>query len=239
MELINIFLPTVSTSIYIGTSYYLNKNQNYFKELYTTSKNYKNIIKYISIFHNLGLCLFSLYTFINLYFLIQVEYNSFHPKNWTINHYIVNDKISNLNWLFLYSKIWEFLDTWLILLKGQNTIFLQKFHHFGAVWIWYLSCYYNTSNIIIGTFFNSFVHTIMYFYYLLTTFGLRFNKIKPFITSLQLLQLFIGNCINIWYVIIPNTNIIVLISIVCNLYTFTLIFLFIQFSLKTYKIKYC
>jgi len=231
------FLASVSTSIYLGVSYYLNKNKEYFKELYNVSKNYKKIHKCITIFHNLGLCLFSLYTFIKLYILIKLEYNSIHPKYLSINHYITNNDISNLMWLFLYSKIWEFLDTWLILLKGQNTIFLQKFHHFGAVWAWYLPCYYNISIVIIATLFNSFVHTIMYFYYLLTTFGIKYNKIKPFITCVQILQLFIGSCINIYYVVIPNTSLIVFLSILFLMYTFSLIYLFVQFSLKTYKLK--
>jgi len=234
------YLPIVSTSIYIGVSYYLSKNQNYFKELYNhKNNNYKNILKYITLFHNVGLCLFSLYTFIKLYFLIQFEYNTFHPKILTQYPYTNNDEINKLNWLFLYSKIWEFLDTWLILLKGQNTIFLQKFHHFGAVWGWYLGCYYNISAIIMATFFNSFIHTIMYFYYLLTTFGIRYAPIKPVITSLQMLQLLIGNCINIWYTILPNINNFVLITILFEIYTFTLIYLFLQFSFKTYKAKHC
>ena len=72
--------------------------------------------------------------------------------------------------------------------------FLQKFHHFGAVWSWFLLLYVDSASVLIATLYNSLVHTFMYFYYFLSVFDK--DKIllpfKPVMTSLQHLQLAYG-----------------------------------------------
>jgi len=230
------FLPFITTNFYLVSCYYLYQHQVFLKNLYSNSIVYKNIIKNISIIHNTGLTIFSFYTFVSLYNLIKYEYNSLTPQVWFENDSVTNVHIINICWIFLYSKIWEFLDTWIIMLKGGDTIFLQKFHHFGAVWVWYIGCYYNTSSIILPTFYNSFIHTIMYFYYLLCLFGIKLTPIKPIITLSQLLQLSLGNYFVIKDYILPRSYInehVIGSSIFC-LYVFVLIFLFIKFSIKSY-----
>jgi len=141
----------------------------------------------------------------------------------------------NLCWLFTYSKIWEFLDTWLIMAKGHNTIFLQKYHHFGAFFVWYLTCYYNISIVIVPTLFNSFVHTIMYLYYILCLFCIKLKTIKPFITLLQLVQLIIGDyfCFR-YYVLQRDINKYTIITNLFIGYALILIILFINFFRKSY-----
>ena len=83
-----------------------------------------------------------------------------------------------------------------ILLKGGKPIFLQEYHHFGAVWSWFLPLYVDSSAIIIATLLNSFVHTVMYYYYSLSVFDSRkwLVPIKPLITTMQLVQFFFYIC---------------------------------------------
>ena len=95
--------PLISTYIYLYVCYILKQNQTFLKVLYYENYNYKMIIKYISIIHNLGLCFFSFYTFISLYYHIQSEYNSFYPRDWFYNDFLTNTFIINICWLFLYS----------------------------------------------------------------------------------------------------------------------------------------
>jgi hypothetical protein len=81
---------------------------------------------------------------------------------------------------------------------GKDTILLQKFHHSGAIWCWYYVCLTNSSMMIIPTYYNSIVHTIMYFYYMMTILSNNLkikipSLIKPIITTLQLIQLNYGN----------------------------------------------
>jgi hypothetical protein len=76
----------------------------------------------------------------------------------------------------------------------EDLYFLQKFHHFGAVWSWFLLLYVDSASVLIATLYNSLVHTFMYFYYFLSVFDK--DKVllpfKPVMTSLQHLQLAYG-----------------------------------------------
>jgi hypothetical protein len=76
-------------------------------------------------------------------------------------------------------------------LNGKTPIFLQKYHHIGAVLNWHLTYLYKVDCIWTASLINSFIHTIMYSYYLgclLKINQVRF--IKQYITSLQLIQFF-------------------------------------------------
>ena len=231
--------PFITSGLYLLVCYVLTLYQNNIKDVYLTNKQYKNFIKYFSIFHNIGLTLFSLYTFVSMYNVIKDDFDPLELKNWFINNTFNNTKMINLCELFLYSKVWEFFDTWLIMLKGQNTILLQKYHHFGAIWVWYIGFVYKQSPVMAMTFVNSFIHTIMYFYYLLHLFGIRLTYIKPFITLSQLIQLTFGEYFHIKYYILPRINIHqdAIISSIGSIYVIILIILFINFSIKTYLKK--
>ncbi len=163
------------------------------------------------------------------------EYGTFDPYVLMRDKHLTSPVLIKICYYFMLSKIWEFMDTFLIMFRGQDTIFLQKYHHIGALWCFYLSYYYNVSFIIYLTFFNSFVHTIMYSYYLASTLGIRFKTIKPFITLLQICQLSSGP--------IPTINVYIyqyyntaegLVAIISVMYIIILIALFINFSINTY-----
>ena len=67
-----------------------------------------------------------------------------------------------------------------------------KYHHIGAVLSWHLMYVYKVEMIWMATFLNSFVHTIMYSYYLGCLLKLnQVRVIKKYITSIQLCQFFI------------------------------------------------
>jgi hypothetical protein len=55
---------------------------------------------------------------------------------------------------------YEFIDTWIVLLKGRTPIFLQTYHHAGiAIIMWGFEVTANTCGITILAL-NSFIHTI-------------------------------------------------------------------------------
>ena len=117
--------------------------------------------------------------------------------SWLSSTTITNQVILSLSWLFCHSKTLEYIDTFFVLLKWGSPIFLLKYHHFGAVWSWFVLLYVDSSAVMISCLFNSFVHTIMYCYYFLSVFDTRkqLSPVRPFITSLQLIQLITGFCI--------------------------------------------
>jgi len=91
-------------------------------------------------------------------------------------------------YIFYISKFYELIDTYLIVLKKKPIIFLHVWHHFvmpitcwaGLEGKWCLALW-------TSTFWNSFVHVLMYYYYTISTFG--YNPWwKKHLTALQIFQ---------------------------------------------------
>ncbi|KAL3055163.1 elongation of very long chain fatty acids protein 1a [Trematomus bernacchii] len=98
-------------------------------------------------------------------------------------------------YMFYMSKYIELLDTvFFVLRKKQSQItFLHVFHHSFMPWTWWwgitltpaggMGCFHAMVNAV--------VHVIMYFYYLLSASGPRFQKYlwwKKYMTAIQLIQ---------------------------------------------------
>jgi len=160
---------------YITTCTLFTAYQADFRRLYIMNTFYTSFLRSVTILHNTGLIVYSATT------VGLVANELYYGRE-------QGPTMANLCWLFTYSKIWEFLDTYLILARGQPTIFLQKYHHIGALLSWWLCCYYNSSQIYKPTLYNACIHTLMYSYYLASLLGYKWTLIKPYITSLQLLQ---------------------------------------------------
>jgi len=143
------------------------------------------VLYFLSVIHNGLLVTFSAWTFMSL---SRILYNDGIVLQ--SNYYFQNPNFDAIIFWFYISKYYEFFDTFLLYLNGKSPIFLQKYHHIGAVICWHLMYVYKVESIWIATILNSFVHTIMYSYYigcLLKINQVRF--IKKYITSLQLCQL--------------------------------------------------
>jgi len=140
---------------------------------------------FFSIIHNCLLIFFSAYTFTSLSQVMYKEGVFFQN-----NYYFQKFEFDNIIYYFYLSKYYEFFDTFLLYLTNKSPIFLQKYHHIGAVICWHLCYVYKVDGIWIATLLNSFVHLFMYSYYLgclLKINTLRY--IKRYITTLQLCQL--------------------------------------------------
>lgn len=154
-----------------------------------------SLLYILSVAHNGLLVSFSAWTFMSL---SQILYND--DIVFQSNYYFQNPQFDTIIYWFYISKYYEFFDTFLLYLNGKSPIFLQKYHHVGAVICWHLYYIYKVDCIWIPSIANSFVHTIMYSYYLgclLKINQVRF--IKQYITSLQLMQLFIPNFFCLYY----------------------------------------
>ncbi len=154
-----------------------------------------SVLHILSIIHNGLLVIFSAWTFVSLSQILYTDGLVFQH-----NYYFNNPHFDTIIYLFYISKYYEFFDTFLLYLNGKTPIFLQKYHHIGAVICWHLHYVYKVDCVWIPSIANSFVHTIMYSYYLgclLKINQVRF--IKKYITSLQLTQLFIPNFICLYF----------------------------------------
>lgn len=129
-----------------------------------------------------------------------------------INHKDYSAKAIELlhyGWLFYMSRLVEWLDTIFFVLrkKERQVTKLHVFHHsFVPLISWTYLKYHPGYTVAFFPFVNTFVHSIMYTYYLLATFG---PKIQPFLwwkrylTSLQIAQFVL---ILIQLASIPLTN---------------------------------
>ena len=190
-----------------------------------------SLLYYLSVIHNGLLVSFSAWTFISLAQILYSDGIVFQA-----NYYFKNPHFDKINYYFYLSKYYEFFDTFLLYLHGKTPIFLQKFHHIGAVLSWHLLYVYKVDGIWISTICNSFVHTIMYSYYLgclLKINQVRF--IKRYITSLQLVQLLCGHYhMFIKYKPPVETYFNYGILVLCEVYLCGLIILFAHFYYNTY-----
>jgi hypothetical protein len=186
-----------------------------------------NIITTISLFHNLFLQMFSLYTFICL--------SSVFTQNSIIaqsQYYFQMPGVDSLLFWFYLSKYYEFIDTFILYAKKREPIFLQKFHHMGATFIWHLGYVYKLDALYFASLLNSGVHSIMYLYYFCSLFpvlGRKIRKYKIYITSIQIAQLAYGAYAIPWYYYDIENNNNKYIIIVFDVYIAILLVLFCHF----------
>jgi hypothetical protein len=191
----------------------------------------KNTVFILASVHNAGLSAFSAFIFIKMSFLLHQRGIGFKS-----NYYFNIPEFDKLALWFYFSKYYEFMDIVLVILQKKEPVFLQKFHHIGAIFCWHLCYVYKVDAIWTANLINSLVHSIMYTYYLLSMFKIpRIKSIKMAITTLQLTQLgaSIVLCPYAYYPPV-ETPFNYAIVIFFNIYVTILIGLFLQFSLKTY-----
>ena len=143
--------------------------------------------------HNIFLHLYSVWTFFSL--LNAVSEKGLHFEQ---SYYMNDPWINRLIFYFYLSKYYEYLDTFIIYAKGKTPIFLQKYHHIGAAICWHLAWVYKVDAVIFASLANSFIHSIMYLYYLLIILKVNLNLIKPYITYLQVIQ-FLAGFMSVYY----------------------------------------
>lgn len=114
-----------------------------------------------------------------------IDHTDYSPQTLELLHY---------GWLFLVSRLVEWLDTIFFVLrkKHQQVTKLHVFHHsFVPMLCWIYLKFHPGYSVAFFPFVNTFVHTIMYSYYFLATFGPKVQVYlwwKKYLTSLQIAQ---------------------------------------------------
>ncbi|KAG5496176.1 hypothetical protein JKF63_02477 [Porcisia hertigi] len=159
----------------------------------------------LGLLHNLGLHLLSLYMSIGL--MISARAAGYSLWNNAAGSSPAEWRIAKLIWLFYVSKVIEWLDTVIMLLKQNyhQVSSLHVYHHTSIFALWWLASlvapggesYYSAMV-------NSGIHVVMYGYYFLTLLfpsgSVRnvLNRFKFVITKAQMLQ-FSLNCLQSAY----------------------------------------
>ncbi|CAN0878586.1 Putative elongation of fatty acids protein DDB_G0272012 [Linum grandiflorum] len=143
-------------------------------------------------------------------------------------------------YVFYLSKIYEYIDTLLIILSSsmsRRLSFLHVYHHATVVVMCYISLHTSQSMYPGVLVTNSAVHVVMYFYYLLCSLGMK-PKWKKIVTDCQIVQFYISFGIMGWifYVHFTGSG--------CSgiwgwcfdaVFIATLLYLFLDFHKKTYS----
>jgi len=138
---------------------------------------------------------------------------------------------------FYISKYYEFIDTWVVLLKGRKPLFLQTYHHAGVILcMWGFIITDNTPCGVVLTCLNSGIHSIMYSYYVLTSLGIN-PPFKSYLTMAQMVQFIVGVSSTIPFYVYVKSPARNLVMGVLHLYTVILLYLFYQFYKKSYSNK--
>jgi len=223
------------------------KQQHQNKLLSKSQKLKKKITpqKWIMFFHNVLLGIFSASCAYNVSPIIVSMFS-----NHSVLEIICDKKISDLYvngtestfgfWvhLFYLSKYYEFLDTFIVIACGKRPIFLQIFHHCGAVVGMWLVVISSSNVAYLWCMLNGSIHTIMYFYYAMSSVGVRIPG-KFIITQLQILQFIFGisvGSLHFYYgECMPMTDVV---THWYNLiYVFCVLLLFLDFYRTTYQQK--
>ena len=213
--------------IYIYLSYIAYKNKH------LLVKNDSSIIKLCSIYHNSFLIVINL--FITLCIIKNVILNNlFLFGN---DPTIINNNMKDIAFTFLIFKYYDFIDTLIIVAKGNSyqLTYLHIFHHSSVSTL----MYYNYKLIpYIGDiwfliFYNSFIHVLLYSYYLANLFDNKNRIYNKLLTQQQIVQFVAGTSQQILSVIVRNDYPYYIreINIIYGLY---MLYLFYKLYIKKY-----
>jgi len=145
--------------------------------------------------HNLFLTLLSTVMFIGTAYGAYLKYQSqgfFDGLVCEQEAQPMNGILFYWSYIFYLSKYYEFVDSFLLVVKKKPLIFLHVFHHFVMPYVcwaglegkWCMALW-------TSSFWNSFVHIWMYYYYSVSTLGYS-PWWKKYLTGLQIYQFVSG-----------------------------------------------
>ncbi|GAX25230.1 hypothetical protein FisN_5Lh313 [Fistulifera solaris] len=141
--------------------------------------------------------------------------------------------------VFYISKYYEFVDTWILVLKGKEASFLQVYHHTGIVLAMYGGVASQSAWLLFVVLLNSVIHTLMYVYFFIKTISPNTEiKAARYLTMAQIGQFFTGIGCSVGVLFMGNrcdTQSSRASLLFLHIYGFGLIALFRAFAKKKYK----
>lgn len=188
----------------------------------------KQIETFITIYNNLQILLSGIMSIIGLYIFST---NLDNPL--LLNNYEPNTIIQNFLLLHAFSKIFDFMDTIILIVTNKPFTILHTYHHItiGLVWFYVRNC--NTNSVYFGAMLNSIVHILMYSYY---NYSNLLKPFKSYITSIQLCQ-FVLCIIHAIIFYLYSSEKYIYYAYFQILYQVSMIILFSNFYYNTYLIK--
>jgi len=155
-------------------------------------------LKYFAVVNNAFMCLYSTWAFVVIATVLA--------RNWSNSGYAITpffcdtqrEMLKSMDYqmyIFYVSKYWEWIDTYILVLKGKpvwppanSQFFLHIFHHATTATVGWLAWRQELTVAWVGPLTNSFVHMLMYGYYTLVTIMPSAQKFGIYITPVQIFQ---------------------------------------------------
>jgi len=121
--------------------------------------------------HNLALAVFSLVVAYNSWgvVLLHLSRRGFDAVYCDRDGTLWSGGLGAWATIFYLSKFYEFLDTWILVLKNKRASFLQVYHHAGIVFAMYGAVASQSAWLLWVVLLNSVIHTLMYAYFFIKT----------------------------------------------------------------------
>jgi len=155
-------------------------------------------LKLVSSINNIVMCLYSLYTFVGVAALMIANFIDINYSLSTATCDPEHRMMRGMDyWMFHFylSKFWEWIDTWILVLKGKpvwppsnSQFFLHVFHHCTTASIAWVGLNGELAIGYLAALTNSFVHIPMYGYYCITEYWAGARNFGVFITPIQIIQ---------------------------------------------------
>lgn len=146
--------------------------------------------------HNLGLAIFSAICAYNSWPIVlkhlynRGAYDTFCDVDGSLWG---PEGLGSWNIIFYVSKFYEFVDTWILVLKGKEPSFLQTYHHAGVALLAWAAVVSHSGWLLSLTLLNSVIHTMMYTYFFIKTVHPKAEiKIARYLTMSQIGQFVVG-----------------------------------------------
>jgi hypothetical protein len=160
---------------------------------------------YIPTLHNLFLALGSAAMFMGCLqaTIAEVERSPRHSADWVLcfpQGIRAAGPVFFWSYVYYLSKLYELLDTLILILKKRTLTFLHVFHHATVILMCYFWLQFAQSLQIVALLTNTAVHVIMYTYYFLCSIN-RPPSWKKVVTNLQIVQFvfsFVASVATLW-----------------------------------------
>ncbi|KAH8928013.1 hypothetical protein BT69DRAFT_1293636 [Atractiella rhizophila] len=172
--------PVLFATVYLLTVSYFNRSRPCTPSFH--------IPRSLIVAHNALLAIYSFATFCKTAPLVYGSFIKafwYHGSQGFVRTYcdmdgrIWAEGLNNWSYVFYLSKYYEVIDTIIILVKGKKAHVLQEYHHAGAIITMWAAL--------------SFIHTIMYTYYALSTMKVNVPLVlKRSLTTMQITQFLVG-----------------------------------------------
>jgi len=157
----------------------------------TEKKDNNSFLDWISAIHNFNMLAFSFICLCGLIaaMLEQSSKTSFDNVWCDADGIGFRGKIAFWMYIYYLSKYYELLDTILIVLRRAPLRFIHTYHHSVTMLVAFAGSYFCGSGVWYPVALNCFVHVIMYYYYILVSFG-KTPWWKIYVTDIQNIQFY-------------------------------------------------